>query len=136
MSDVYRIGMQIVLAGNAVHGLQQIATLLGGIHGHVGRIHAGFRGWAAVLGVGAVGAGVGIIGGLKNPVAEELQEPWTGRRIHRWAGRPRYRSIRVRSTSHGFKELTKGNAFKGVEMLKQVPSRPRVKTPIRSFLIF
>jgi hypothetical protein len=74
MSDVYRIGMQIVLAGNAVHGLQQIATLLGGIHGHVGRIHAGFRGWAAVLGVGAVGAGVGIIGGLKTALdhAKEL----------------------------------------------------------------
>lgn len=79
MSDVYQIGMRIVLAGNAVHGLQQISQLLGGIHGHVGRIHAGFRGWAAVLGVGAVGAGVGIIGGLKHAMehAKELSKELT-----------------------------------------------------------
>jgi hypothetical protein len=79
MSDVYTIGMRLVLAGNAVHGLQQISQLLGGIHGHVGRIHAGFRGWAAVLGVGAVGAGVGIIGGLKHAMehAKELSKELT-----------------------------------------------------------
>jgi hypothetical protein len=65
MQNVYQIGMHIALAGNALAGLQAISRALAGIHGQVGQIHSGWRNWAAILGVGGIAAGVGIIGGLK-----------------------------------------------------------------------
>jgi hypothetical protein len=65
MQNLYQIGMQIVLAGNAIAGLQAISKHLAGIHTQVGQIHTGWKNWAAILGVGGIAAGVGIIGGLK-----------------------------------------------------------------------
>jgi hypothetical protein len=63
--NIYSIGMHIVLAGNALAGLQAISKHLAGIHTQVGQIHTGWKNWAAILGVGGIAAGVGIIGGMK-----------------------------------------------------------------------
>jgi hypothetical protein len=74
MSEVYRIGIAILLADNTAAGLTRISHRLLGIHATTGQINANFGKWATLLG-GAAGvmAGVGILKGMRG-IAEHGKE--------------------------------------------------------------
>lgn len=61
MTEVYKIGVEIALAGNILQGLETIASRLFGIHQKVGDVEGGFKRWGtAITGVAAI-MGSGII---------------------------------------------------------------------------
>ena len=67
MSDVYKIGMSIILADGVSSVLGKIASQMTGIEGQAKRIEAGLASWNKAV-VGAVGVlgGAAVLGGLKN----------------------------------------------------------------------
>jgi hypothetical protein len=65
MAEVFKIGVEIALAGTIVQGLEAISGRLLGIDRQVKLIGAGFRTWGAVLGGLSIAGGAGILGGLK-----------------------------------------------------------------------
>ena len=50
MSEVYRIGIAILLADNTAAGLSRISHRLLGVHATVGQINASFGKWATLIG--------------------------------------------------------------------------------------
>lgn len=65
MADVYKIGIEIALAGTIINGLEALSARLLGIHTRVGQIEGGFLRWGLAIGGAAAGlAGIGLFKGL------------------------------------------------------------------------
>ena len=59
--DVYKIAVEIALAGNIAQALTGIAGQMTGLHGKIGAINEAFGGWKATLAVVAGVAGIGLM---------------------------------------------------------------------------
>ena len=69
MADVYKIGIEIALAGTIMQGLEAIAAKLTGIHTKVKDIEGGFARWGlAIGGAGAIMAGEKIAAGMEKAI--------------------------------------------------------------------
>jgi hypothetical protein len=59
--DLYKIGVEIVLAGGIAQALAGVAGQMTGLHGQVGNINAAFGDWKVTLGLVAGAAGIGLM---------------------------------------------------------------------------
>lgn len=59
--DVYKIAVEIALAGTLAEGLTRIAGQMTGLHGQVGSINSAMLGWKGTLGIVAGAGGIGLM---------------------------------------------------------------------------